>query len=300
MSPAPEGLYAAPPLRIEDDIPVFSNVDTYVKNYEQIAHDHIAAMRPDSANPFIPDKLWTELEQSTRDLITRHVAPGGRVLDVGVGMGRTLAPFATLERFGIDISMEYLKFAKAAGFEVAFSRIEDMPYPDEFFDAVITCDVLEHVIDLHRCCEQIVRVLKPGGTLIVRVPHLEVLDAYLNKDLPYEFIHLRSLGVAGLRLLFDKIYGCDYVEHSLVAPFLQGPNTIKVQLPTQDSPLFPMLKSISEKHPLWPLKQVMKMSQEELNSLVYALRDNHPDEFERFKGHLLLPMDANVVFRKRA
>ena len=39
-------------------------------------------------------------------------------------MGRTLAPLNTLERFGIDISMEYLKIAKAAGFEVAFSRIE--------------------------------------------------------------------------------------------------------------------------------------------------------------------------------
>ena len=92
-----------------------------------------------------------------------------------------------------------------------------------FDDNAITCDVLEHVIDLHRCCKQIVRILKPGGILIVRVPHLENLDAYLSKDLPYEFIHLRSFSVAALRLLFDKIYDLRLCGAQFSCAILPGP-----------------------------------------------------------------------------
>ena len=55
-----------------------------------------------------------------------------------------------------------------------------MPYEDGFFDAIVACDVLEHVIDLNECCRQILRVLKPGGVLIVRVPFKEDLSPYLE------------------------------------------------------------------------------------------------------------------------
>ncbi|MFX8075194.1 class I SAM-dependent methyltransferase, partial [Acinetobacter baumannii] len=79
---------------------------------------------------------------------------------------------------GIDISLDYLRRAREAGISVCFSRIEDMPYKDGFFDAIVCTDVLEHVLDLNYCTAQILRVLRPGGVLILRVPHNDLLEVY--------------------------------------------------------------------------------------------------------------------------
>jgi SAM-dependent methyltransferase len=46
----------------------------------------------------------------------------------------------------------------------------DLPFPDDTFDHVIASEVLEHVPDDQRSLDEILRVLKPGGTLAATVP----------------------------------------------------------------------------------------------------------------------------------
>jgi SAM-dependent methyltransferase len=236
--------YRSTPLAVEDGIPMFSHVDAYVENYQRIASDHVAAMAPGHANPFMQEALWLALEDSTRRLIVKHVPEGGRILDVGVGLGRVITPLTQYQRFGIDISMDYLGRTRHAGIEVSFSRIEDMPFRDGYFDAVVVCDVLEHVIDLDFCCRQILRVLRPGGTLIVRVPYREDLSAYVSPDLPYEFVHLRSFDEFSLQLLFEKVHRCQVIELQEVAPYLQGPPRMKLRQLPLGSPLIEFLRQV--------------------------------------------------------
>jgi len=112
----------------------------------------------------------------------------------------------------MDISRDYLDQARRHGVEVCYSRIEDMPYAEDTFDLIVCTDVLEHVLDLNLCCRKILAVLKPGGTLIVRVPVHEDLSRYLAPDFPYEFVHVRGFTESSLQLLFARLMGCKVLE----------------------------------------------------------------------------------------
>jgi len=281
-----------------DGIPVFSARDRYVDNYTKIAADHMAAMQQGNENPFIDNDLWVELENSTRILVQKYVADGARILDVGVGLGRVLGPLDSLQRYGIDISFDYLHKARECGFEVAFSRIEDMPYEDGYFDAVIACDVLEHVIDLHGCCLQLLRVLRPGGVLIVRVPYLDDMAAYLDESLPYEFIHVRSFDVPSLRILFEKILGLHYEEHDFVAPYLKDA-LFKIKLLPGSSLAARLAREATDAdHPLWILRKVTEVSQETFRNWIYALRDQRPALCKELLPELVEGLEVNIVFTK--
>ena len=193
-------------------VPVFSTRDRYVENYERISADHIAHMQVTGLNPFIPERLWAASERVTSDLLRRYGARGARVLDVGCGLGRLLAPFSEFRRYGMDISRAYLEHAQRSGIEVCLARVEDMPYTDGLFDLVVCTDVLEHVFDLQTACNQLLRVTRDGGHVVVRVPYREDLSSYVSPTLPYEYVHLRNFDEYGLTLLFERVFQCQVME----------------------------------------------------------------------------------------
>ena len=204
-------LFSRSPLSVKQGIPVFSIDDEFIRNYEQISKDHLDSLAEKGTNPWIPEALWTEMEATTVALIGKYARPGDAILDVGVGLGRMLEQFPQLKRHGMDISHGYLQQSSAKGIDVCFARIEDMPYRADSFDLIVCTDVLEHVLDLNRCCNRILEVLRPGGTLIVRVPVYEDLSRYVDPNFPYEFVHMRRFDEPSLRLLFDRVLQCEVV-----------------------------------------------------------------------------------------
>ena len=103
---------------------------------------------------------------------------GSNVLEAGCGVGAQtviLARSNPKARFtSIDISDESLRAAKKRvsdeGFtNVSFSKgdIFSLPYPDEAFDHVFVCFLLEHVPNPINALTGLRRVLKPGGTITV-------------------------------------------------------------------------------------------------------------------------------------
>jgi 2-polyprenyl-3-methyl-5-hydroxy-6-metoxy-1,4-benzoquinol methylase len=222
--------YVRSPTRYQSGIPVFSEMDPFVANYERIASDHVDAMRDERDNPWIPNHMWHEMENATVDLTRIYVpsaeygsvvgeAPTIRILDIGVGLGRLATKLkavlpSSCEYYGVDIALPYLEVAREKGIQVALARIEDMPYHRDYFHLITCTDVLEHVPDLNLCISKILAVLKPGGHLIVRVPNREDLSPYLRDDYPYEMAHLRAFDVASLELLFTKVFRCRFVDHS--------------------------------------------------------------------------------------
>ena len=205
-------IYARAPIRFNGDIPVFSEVDEYIDNYERIARDHLAFLNGDSRFSFPPEYFARQTEASTVSLLRKYAKPGMKILDVGVSRGYLLSYFDDLDRYGLDISFGYLEIARSRGIEVCYARVEDMPYRSEVFDIVVCTDVLEHVLDLNLCCQKILSVLKQTGVLIIRVPYLEDLGPYLSDGFPYKYVHFRTFDIPTLRLLFEKIFDCTVSE----------------------------------------------------------------------------------------
>lgn len=180
----------------------------YEANYDHIAQTHLAHFRNTGQNPWIPEDRWRQWEQVTADLI-EHFQPDGPILDCGVGQGRLLSLLPPREKHGIDIAAAYVPEAQANGIAAVQGRLEDLPYHDGQFSAVVATDILEHVLDLNRCASEALRVLKPGGHLFVRTPDSEDLSPYVAG--PFQFIHLRSFTEQSHRLLWTTVFGCEVV-----------------------------------------------------------------------------------------
>ena len=204
-------IYKYAPQTKRNGIPIFATADAYTDNYGLIAEDHLEVMNAGGGNPFIEDLSWRSMEAATGALIERFAAPGARILDVGVGTGRLLERFPGLNRYGLDISLDYLRLAREKGIEACFARAEDMPYPRQSFDIAVCTDVLEHVLDVNATISEIQRVLKPGGLLIIRVPYCEDLSPYLQSDYPYKFAHLRTFDENSLQLTLCRIFDFEFV-----------------------------------------------------------------------------------------
>ena len=109
------------------------------------------------------------------DISWMSVAEGERVLDLGCGNGKTSA--ALMERgaevTGIDFSTSAVDSCRRLfGEKGAFieADVRGLPFDDNAFDIVVSVHVIEHVpeCDIMKASEEIVRVLRSGGTLYLR------------------------------------------------------------------------------------------------------------------------------------
>ena len=78
-------------------------------------------------------------------------------------------------------------------------NIESIPLPDASVDFALCAFVLEHVADPYKVVEEMVRLLRPGGRILLAVPSFNIRDAlaaHLFGKLPsLNFEHLRSYGL---------------------------------------------------------------------------------------------------------
>jgi len=105
---------------------------------------------------------------------------GGRVLEVGVGTGISLAQYSSRNRIvGIDLSEPMLRRARArlhrhplANVEMlAVMDAEHLGFADAFFDVVVAQFVITAVPDPEATLDELARVVKPGGEIVL-VNHL--------------------------------------------------------------------------------------------------------------------------------
>jgi len=132
----------------------------------------------------------------TVDLERLGVQRGDWLLDAGCGGGRHC--FGALDRgvhaIGVDLDLDSLRIARAG---IAQRRAADrsggalqgdvfgLPFPDGRFDRVICSEVMEHVHDYEGALRELVRVLRPGGTIGITIPTATTEWAYLQLTREY-------------------------------------------------------------------------------------------------------------------
>lgn len=95
-----------------------------------------------------------------------------KILDVGCGTGALMKEIGSYGNvYGLDFSEKAIEFCRERGEKnLTLGSINKIPFEDNFFDAVISLDVLEHVENDARAISEIKRVLKKEGISIVFVP----------------------------------------------------------------------------------------------------------------------------------
>lgn len=104
---------------------------------------------------------------------------GARVLDVGCGPGIWVRELARrgYRATGVDLTERAVALARHSldlfGLqgEVRQGDAENLPFPDESFEGVVSHGVIHHTPDTERCVHEIARVLKPGCLAVVSVYH---------------------------------------------------------------------------------------------------------------------------------
>jgi ubiquinone/menaquinone biosynthesis C-methylase UbiE len=116
--------------------------------------------------------LSPELEQAQTELLAGELAGAARCLEIGIGTGRIGLPLARagVPVVGVDVSAAMLArlLAKdATAVPVAVADARALPFPAGVFDAVLACHVLHLVEFWTDVVDEAVRVLRPGGVLLV-------------------------------------------------------------------------------------------------------------------------------------
>ena len=99
--------------------------------------------------------------------------PGGKALDVGCGAGQVVARLteAGCKAYGVDVSEPSIERAKKFCPRCTVYDGKRLPFDDNFFDSAGALNVLEHVDEPEAFIQEIVRVVAPGGKVVISSPN---------------------------------------------------------------------------------------------------------------------------------
>ena len=204
------------------DTPPPSTAPTHKDTRLKEIYENIALSR--DPNTTASDFRLRELEM---DLGLEHIRDGDRVLDVGCGPGVAVTTYASARDAqveGLDYAENMVAFAQERALKefpdlsVKFHHgsVTDLPFDDSTFDVVTSSRCLMALLDWERqkqALDEIARVLKPGGVLVLMEGTQDGLDRLNAYRRMFDLSEIDAGGADRLLTLkFDEKSLLDHVK----------------------------------------------------------------------------------------
>ncbi len=121
-----------------------------------------------------PDSYITSVWQNIRPFVR------GKAVDVGGNDGKLLAPYAGPVKIVLDLTPGKLREARGRGCQPVQGDMLSLPFASASLDTVILNNAFEHTPTPFETLEELKRVLRPGGRLILDLPNARSLRQLLN------------------------------------------------------------------------------------------------------------------------
>ncbi len=136
--------------------------------------DNFRRTSDDAARLGHPSYVWRAGQERRLALVRRWAQlDAARILDVGCGVGmyteqfRRFSPHVT----GVEVDPAVAAQAAARIPGIVLAPAEVLPFADGSFDVVFSHEVIEHVADDRATAAEMVRVLAPGGRIVLYCPN---------------------------------------------------------------------------------------------------------------------------------
>ena len=135
-----------------------------------------------------PEACSTDVRRTLRNMeilsALNDCHAGDIIVDIGCGVGDLcrILPIS-LKRIGIDLSLSALRYAhRDYRTDAMFvnASLYELPLQDESVDIIICLEVLEHLREDNKALEEVRRILRPGGRLIISLPSEFYFPQYLE------------------------------------------------------------------------------------------------------------------------
>ncbi len=115
--------------------------------------------------------------------IVKELSDNMNICDVGCGKGRYIKNLLNVypqhNYYVTDISKAVMQYVPNNVREKKQGTLTNIPYKDDSFDLVYTCEALEHCIDVESAVKELIRVTKTGGKIIIIDKNIEQLGTLL-------------------------------------------------------------------------------------------------------------------------
>lgn len=156
-----------------------------------------------------PDNPWWGEHVHRYQLVNFYVPANSTILDIacGTGFGSHLLAKQGYQVHGADLSKSTIDLCQKAfkwpSLQFLTADATALPFPDAYFDAVISFETIEHTTQYEKVLQEFKRVLKPGGRILISTPNIRINSPDGVVRNPY---HTQEWNYEELKALLKSVY----------------------------------------------------------------------------------------------
>lgn len=207
----------------------------------------------------VEDQHWWHRQKRLiiHQLINQYCPQPGKILDVGCGSGKIMIELQRRgwQTHGVDT---ILTQGRQRGLTLKKVNLQSdrLPFPANYFKAIICLDTLEHIANDRRLAGEVARVTQPGGIIIISVPAYQWLFSYWDKMLGHfrRYNRRRLLWAVPLKRLRPRLisYYFGYLLlPTILVRLIKSIINRKQQSDFQISPQLPLVDWLGKLERIW-------------------------------------------------